>query len=102
MQSSARNIEKRVLFTRPEHQAVRRLLGDLDEALDCRVVFSSLMRALMRMALSNRDSIIDVAVERAGQLLVPQRGDETALLLFEEELAELLENALADGWEVET
>ena len=98
MRSSARSIEKRVLLTRPEHQAVRRLLGDLDEALDCRVVFSSLMRTLMRIALSNRDSVIAAAEERAGQLLVPQRGDETALLLFEEELAEILEQALGDEW----
>ena len=98
MRSSARNIEKRVLLTRPEHQAIRRLLGDLDEALDCRVVFSSLMRALMRIALNNRDSVVAAAEERAGQLLVPQRGDETALLLFEEELAEILEDALAWEW----
>ena len=102
MRSSARNIEKRILLTRGEHIGLRRLLRDFEDVLDCKVVFSSFMRALMRMALSNRDAIIEAAEERKGELLVPQRGDETALLLYEEELAEILRQALGEIWMEET
>ena len=102
MRSSARNIEKRLLLTRRESNQLRRLLRDFEEALDCRVVFSSFMRALMRLALNNRDAIIEATEEREGELLVPQRGDETGLLLYEEELAEMLQEAVEEGWVEET
>lgn len=98
---NARTIEKRTLLTRSENSAVRHLLAELEVALDCKVVFSALIRALIRLALSEGEAIIAEAKAIEGKLFVPRRGDETALLHFEEELSHLLHRALLEGWEEE-
>ena len=88
--------EKRVLFTRPETQAIDRLVNAIALRLNCQVKASHVMRALVTLLL-NAEGEIDKRAGEAGTLVRPPNGDAQALQRFEREIAKIIGAAIRDA-----
>ncbi len=69
---ASRTVEKSYHLNRREDVQLRRLISDIQYALDSHVAYSCFIRVLIRMALSHQDEIIAAAEEREGELVNPQ------------------------------
>jgi hypothetical protein len=88
--------EKRILFTRPEAQAIDRLVNVLAVRLGSQVKVSHVIRALVALML-NAESEIDRRAGEAGPLVRPANGDAQGLQRFEREIARILVSAMRDA-----
>ena len=88
--------EKRVLFTRPESQAIDRLVSSIASRLNCQVKASHVMRALVTLML-NAEGEIDKRAGEVGGLIRPPNGDAQALQRFEREIAKIIGSAIRDA-----
>jgi len=88
--------EKRVLFTRPESQAIDRLVNSIASRLNCQVKASHVMRSLVTLML-NAEGEIDKRAGEVGALVRPPNGDAQALQRFEREIAKIIGSAIRDA-----
>lgn len=88
--------EKRILFTRPEAQAIDRLVNALAVRLNSQVKVSHVIRALVALLL-NAESEIDRRAGEAGPLIRPANGDAQGLQRFERELGRIIAAAFRDA-----
>jgi hypothetical protein len=88
--------EKRILFTRPEAQAIDRLVNALAVRLNSQVKVSHVIRALVALML-NAESEIDRRAGETGPLVRPANGDAQGLQRFEREIAKIIAAALRDS-----
>src|SRR5262245_29304266 len=88
--------EKRILFTRPESQAIDRLVTSLAGRLNAQVKVSHVMRALVALLL-NAEAEVDRRAGESGPLFRPPNGDAKALQRFEHEIARIIGVAFRDA-----
>jgi hypothetical protein len=88
--------EKRILFTRPEAQAIDRLVNALAVRLNSQVKVSHVIRALAALML-NAETEIDRRAGEAGPLVRPANGDAQGLQRFERELGRIIAAAIRDA-----
>lgn len=88
--------EKRILFTRPETQAIDRLVSALATRLNAQVKVSHVMRAVVALLL-NAEREIDRRAGEKGPLVRPANGDAKALQRFERDIAAIIADALRDA-----
>ncbi|MBA3572463.1 MAG: hypothetical protein H0W34_10930 [Pyrinomonadaceae bacterium] len=88
--------EKRILFTRPESQAIDRLVVSLATRLNAQVKVSHVVRALVGLML-HAESEIDKRAGEAGPLIRPANGDAQGLQRFEREIGRIFAAALRDA-----
>jgi hypothetical protein len=88
--------EKRILFTRPETQALDRLVNSLATRLNAQVKVSHVVRALVTLLL-NAEGELDRRAGEAGPLVRPPNGDSQALQRFERDIAKVIGSAMRDA-----
>jgi hypothetical protein len=88
--------EKRILFTRPESQAIDRLVISLATRLDAQVKVSHVFRAMVALLL-NAEAQLDRRAGEAGPLVRPANGDAQGLQRFEREIGRIIASALRDA-----
>jgi hypothetical protein len=88
--------EKRILFTRPESQAIDRLVTGLATRLNTQVKVSHVVRALVTLLL-NAGAEVDFRAGESGPLVRPPNGDARALQQFERSIARIFAAALRDA-----
>ncbi len=88
--------EKRILFTRPESQAIDRLVHALAVRLNAQIKWSHVIRALVALML-NAESEIDRRAGEAGPLNRPANGDGQGLQRFERELGRIIAAGFRDA-----
>lgn len=88
--------EKRILFTRPESQAIDRLVVSLATRLNAQVKVSHVVRALVGLML-HAESEIDKRAGETGPLVRPANGDAQGLQRFEREIGRIFAAALRDA-----
>lgn len=88
--------EKRILFTRPESQAIDRLVVSLATRLNAQVKVSHVVRALVGLML-HAESEIDKRAGEIGPLVRPANGDAQGLQRFEREIGRIFAAALRDA-----
>lgn len=88
--------EKRILFTRPESQAIDRLVMSMATRLNSQVKVSHVVRALVALLL-NAEAEIDRRAGEAGPLVRPANGDAQGLQRFEREIGTIIASALRDA-----
>ena len=88
--------EKRILFTRPESQAIDRLVTGLAMRLNAQVKVSHVFRALATLLL-NAGAEVDYRAGESGPLVRPPNGDAGALQQFERSIARIFAAALRDA-----
>ncbi len=88
--------EKRILFTRPESQAIDRLVVSLATRLNAQVKVSHVIRALVGLML-HAEAEIDRRAGEAGPLLRPANGDAQGLQQFERDIGKTFAAAIRDA-----
>jgi hypothetical protein len=88
--------EKRILFTRPESQAIDRLVIALATRLNSQVKVSHVIRALVALLL-NAEAEVDRRAGETGHLVRPPNGDALGLQRFEREIGKIIGDALRDA-----
>jgi hypothetical protein len=88
--------EKRVLLTLSEEREIERLVARIAEELGTPVKLSHMLRAYMTLLLHAENEIVKRA-HQAGPLHRPSNGDPSALVRFEQRLAQILSAAFRDA-----
>ena len=88
--------EKRILFTRPESQAIDRLVVSLATRLNAQVKVSHVIRALVGLML-HAEAAIDKRAGETGLLVRPANGDAQGLQKFERDIGKIFAAALRDA-----
>jgi hypothetical protein len=88
--------EKRILFTRPEEQAIDRLVTSLAARVNAQLKLSHLIRALVTLAL-HAEGQIDKRAGETPPLVRPPNGDAQGLQRFEREIGNILAAGLRDA-----
>jgi hypothetical protein len=88
--------EKRILFTRPESQAIDRLVVSLATRLNAQVKVSHVIRALVGLML-HAEAAIDKRAGETGPLVRPANGDAQGLQKFERDIGKIFAAALRDA-----
>ncbi len=91
-----RRLEKRVLFTHEETQAIDRLVSQLANRLRTQVKASHVLRAMSSLLIA-AEAQIGQRAEVRGTLVRPANGDFSALQRFEREIAQILAHGLRDA-----
>jgi hypothetical protein len=89
-------IEKGVLFTRSEAQALERLVSFLARRANAQVKLSHVLRALVILLL-NAEGDLDARAGELGPLVRPPNGDSKGIQRFERHLARIIAAALRDS-----
>lgn len=90
------NSEKRILFTRPETQAIDRLVHTLASRLNCQLKVSHVFRGLTALLL-NAEAELDKRAGEHGPIVRPPNGDAQGLQRFEREIGRIIAGAIRDA-----